>query len=63
MSNERRLVYLYAEKQSPRYERAAMKFLRRYLDEKSPTLKNFAKVARSHEGWGFDEETSPIERA
>ena len=24
-----------------------MKFLRRYLDEKEPTLKNFAKVVRS----------------
>jgi hypothetical protein len=28
------------------FERAAMKFLRRYLDEKDPTLKNFAKVVR-----------------
>ena len=45
-----RLVYLYAEKESPKYERAAMKFLRRYLDEKQPTLKNFAKVVRSLEG-------------
>jgi hypothetical protein len=26
-----------------------MKWLRRYLDEKSPTLKNFAKVVRSLE--------------
>jgi len=41
-----RLVYLYAEKESPKYERAAMKFLRRYLDEKEPTLKIFAKVVR-----------------
>jgi hypothetical protein len=29
------------------YERAAMKFLRRYLDEKSPTLKNVANVVRA----------------
>jgi len=35
-----RLVYLYAEKESPKYERAAMKFPRRYLDEKEPTLRN-----------------------
>jgi len=34
------------EKESPKYEKAEMKFLRRYLDEKEPTLKNFAKVVR-----------------
>ena len=39
-----KLVHLYAEKESPKYERAAMKWLRRYLEEKEPTLKNFAKV-------------------
>jgi len=27
-----------------------MKFLRRYLDEKEPTLKNLAKVVRDLEG-------------
>jgi hypothetical protein len=31
-----KLVYLYAEKESPKFERAVMKFLRRYLDEKEP---------------------------
>jgi excisionase family DNA binding protein len=36
------LVPLYADKESPKYERAAMKWLRRYLDERSPALKNFA---------------------
>jgi hypothetical protein len=40
---------LDAEKESPKYERAATKFVRRYLDEKSPTLKNFAKVVQSFE--------------
>ena len=44
-----RHVYLHAEKESPKYEKAAMKFLRRYLDEKSPTLKNFATVVRELE--------------
>jgi hypothetical protein len=34
---------LYGEKESPRYERAAMRWLRCYLDEKSPTLTEFAK--------------------
>jgi hypothetical protein len=32
-----------------RFERAAMKWLRRYLEEKGPTLKNFAIVVRSLE--------------
>ena len=44
-----KLVYLYAEKESPKYERAAMKWLRRYLDENEPTLKNFARVVRNLE--------------
>jgi hypothetical protein len=44
-----KLVHLYAEKESPKYEAAAMKWLRRYLDERSPTLKNFAKVVRGLE--------------
>ena len=45
-----KLVYLYAEKESPKYdERAAMKWLRRYLDEKEPTLENLAKIVRELE--------------
>jgi len=32
-----------------------MKFLRRYLGEKDPTLKNFAKVVRSLEQRQLDE--------
>jgi hypothetical protein len=39
-----KLVHLYAEKESPECEAAAMKWLRRYLDERSPTLKNFAEI-------------------
>jgi hypothetical protein len=39
-----RLVHLYAEKESPKYERAAVKWLRRYLAEKEPAPKNFGKV-------------------
>ena len=42
-----KLVYLYAEKESPKYERAAMKWLRRYLDERDLTLTEFARVVRS----------------
>ena len=44
-----KLVCLYAEKESPKFEKAAMRWLRRYLDEKSPTLTNFAKVVRQLE--------------
>jgi hypothetical protein len=47
------LVHLYAERGSPKFERAAMRWLARYLDEGSPTLENFAKVvssiARAHD--------------
>jgi hypothetical protein len=53
-----RLVCLYAEKESPKYEKAALKFLRRYLDEKSPTLKNFAKsFASSRSGSSLNTRT------
>jgi hypothetical protein len=39
------LVHLYAERGSPKYERAAMRWLERYLAESSPTLERFATVA------------------
>jgi hypothetical protein len=42
-------VYLYAEKEVPKFERAVMRWLSRYLDERSPTLRNFAEVVRSLE--------------
>ena len=51
-----KLVHLYAEMESPKFERAAMKFLRRYLDEKEPTLKNFAEVVRELEKRQFGED-------
>ena len=50
------LTYLYAEKEQwEKFERAALKWLRRYLDEKEPTLKNFAKVVRQFEQRQLDE--------
>ena len=49
-----KLVYLYAEKESPKYERAALRWLLRYLEEKDPTLKNFAKEVRSLEARELD---------
>ncbi len=39
------LVHLYAERGSPKYERAALRWLERYLMEGSPRLKHFAEVA------------------
>ena len=39
------LVHLYAERGSPKYERAAMRWLERYLTESALTLKHFATVA------------------
>jgi hypothetical protein len=50
-----KLVQLYVEKESPKYERAALKWLRCYIDEKEPTLKNLAKVVRSLEQRQLDE--------
>jgi hypothetical protein len=41
------LVRLYAEKQSPKYEKAAMRWLRRYLAEDEPTLELFARSVSS----------------
>ncbi len=39
------LVHLYAERGSPKYERAALRWLERYLPERSPTLHHFAELA------------------
>jgi hypothetical protein len=41
------LVRLYAERGSPKYERAAMRWLERYLVEGSPRLRHFAEIAGS----------------
>ena len=40
------LVHLYAERGSPKYETAALRWLGRYLDEHSPTLRQFSSVAQ-----------------
>jgi hypothetical protein len=39
------LLHLYAEKESPKFERAAVRWLRRYLNEASPELSDVAKIA------------------
>jgi hypothetical protein len=39
------LVRLYGEKDSPKYEKAALRWLARYLEEAEPSLDKFAKLA------------------
>jgi hypothetical protein len=41
------LVHLYGERGSPKYERAAMRWLERYLTEGSPSLRDVARVTAS----------------
>ena len=41
------LVHLYAERRSPKYEKAAMRWLSRYLAEGSPRLQHFAEITAS----------------
>ena len=44
------LVHLYAERDSPKYERAALRWLERYLVESEPRLRHFAEVTASLAG-------------
>jgi 2-polyprenyl-6-methoxyphenol hydroxylase-like FAD-dependent oxidoreductase len=39
------LVHLYAERGSPKYEKAALRWLERYLSEAEPSLVQFARLA------------------
>ena len=39
------LVHLYAERGSPKYEKAALRWLQRYLTEREPRLLQLAEVA------------------
>jgi hypothetical protein len=41
------LVRLYADRGSPKFERAAMRWLERYLAESSPRLRHFAEITAS----------------
>ena len=45
LADARALVELYAEKGDRKYERAALKYLRRYMDESDPSLADVAQVA------------------
>jgi hypothetical protein len=50
-----RLAHLYAAKESPKFERAAMRFLERYLAERKPTLRNLATIVRELDQRQVDE--------
>jgi hypothetical protein len=41
------LVHLYADRGSPKFEKAAMRWLERYLTEDSPRLQHFAEITAS----------------
>ena len=41
------LVRLYAERGSPKFERAALRWLERYLVESAPRLRHFADLTSS----------------
>ena len=41
------LVHLYAERASPKFETAALRWLERYLTEGSPRLHHFAVITES----------------
>ena len=41
------LVHLYAERGSPKFEKAALRWLERYLAESSPRLQHFAEITAS----------------
>jgi hypothetical protein len=41
------LVHLYAERGSPKYEKAALRWLERYVTEGSPRLQHFAEITAS----------------
>jgi hypothetical protein len=45
LAEARALVELYAEKGDPKYERAALKYLMRYMTEAEPSLTDVAQVA------------------
>ena len=45
LEQARELVELYAEKGDPKYERAALKYLARYMPEGIPSLADLAQIA------------------
>ena len=44
LENALQLVHLYFERGSPKYEKAALRWLERYLTESCPRLQHFAEI-------------------
>jgi hypothetical protein len=57
------LVHLYADHGSPKYERAAMRWLERYLSEGTPRLQHFADVTADLARRDFQDEGLPTDAA
>jgi hypothetical protein len=51
------LVHLYAERESPKFEKAAMRWLDRYLSDGKPGFQHFAEITASLAKRGSTTET------
>jgi hypothetical protein len=47
LAEANQLVHLYADRGSPKFEKAALRSLARYLDEGEPSLERFAATVQS----------------
>jgi hypothetical protein len=47
LAEANQLVHLYAERGSPKFEKAALRWLARYLEEAEPSLERFAATVAS----------------
>lgn len=56
------LVHLYAERGSPKYERAARRWLVRYLTEGTPSMRDAARVTASLAKHAVDVDRRPVPR-
>ena len=52
LSDALQLIHLYAERGSPKYEKAARRWLERYITEQSPTLQRYASGGAGAGGTG-----------
>ncbi len=53
LESARAMLELYAERGDPKYERAALKYLRRYLGEADPSLADVAGVVALLAEWAM----------
>jgi hypothetical protein len=47
LAEANQLVHLYADRGSPKFEKAALRWLARYLDEGEPSLERFVATVES----------------